>query len=248
MSDSVRPRRRQPTRLRRPWDSPGKDTGVGCHFLLQCVKVKSESEVAQSCPTLSDPMDCNLPGSSVHGIFQAKELEWGAIAFSMALNIPCKFLSLALALLSHPPRFSCLEPLPPGCSPAPFPSSVQTGLLPTSEPLLRSFPGPGAPFPSPHWAVSPSSGAQDWSPLPAACPERPHPTPGSPPFLLSLHGQAPVTLWRLTPRHSANAPCPDRHTHAHQLREEAQGCRMMDEAAIAPLLAEAVVRSPLEEA
>ena len=82
MSDSVRPHRRQPTRLLCPWDSPGKDTGVGCHFLLQCVKVKSESEVAQSCPTPSDPMDCSLPGSSVHGIFQARVLEWGAITFS----------------------------------------------------------------------------------------------------------------------------------------------------------------------
>ena len=66
----------------RPWDSPGKNTGVGCHFLLQCMKVKSESEVAQSCPTLSNPMDCSLPGSSIHGIFQARVLEWGAIAFS----------------------------------------------------------------------------------------------------------------------------------------------------------------------
>ena len=82
MSDSVRPHRRQPTRLPRPWDSPGKNTGVGCHFLLQCMKVKSESEVAQSCPTLSDPMDCSPPGSSVHGILQARVLEWGAIAFS----------------------------------------------------------------------------------------------------------------------------------------------------------------------
>ena len=82
MSDSVRPHRRQPTRLPRPWDSPGKNTGVGGHFLLQCMKVKSESEVAQSCPTLSDPMDCSPPGSSAHGIFQARVLEWGAIAFS----------------------------------------------------------------------------------------------------------------------------------------------------------------------
>ncbi|XDA73828.1 hypothetical protein R6Z07F_004053 [Ovis aries] len=82
VSDSVRPHRRQPTRLPRPWDSPGKNTGVGCHLLLQCMKMKSESEVAQSCPTLSDPMDCSLPGSSVHGIFQARVLEWGAIAFS----------------------------------------------------------------------------------------------------------------------------------------------------------------------
>ena len=83
MSDSVRPHRLQPTRLPRPWDAPGKNTGVGCHFLLQCMKVKSESEVAPSCPTLHDSMDCSLPGSSVHGIFQARVLEWGAIAFSV---------------------------------------------------------------------------------------------------------------------------------------------------------------------
>ena len=73
-------------RLLRPWDSPGKNSGVGCHFLLQCMKVKSESEVAQSCPTLRDPMDCSLPGSSVHGIFQARVLEWGAIAFSILIH------------------------------------------------------------------------------------------------------------------------------------------------------------------
>ena len=82
MSDSVRPHRWQPTRLLRPWDSPGKNTEVGCHFLLQYMKVKSESEVAQSCPTLSDPMDCSPPGSSVHGIFQTRVPEWGAITFS----------------------------------------------------------------------------------------------------------------------------------------------------------------------
>ena len=82
LSNSVRPHRQQPTRLPHPWDSPGKNTGVGCHFLLQCMKVNSESEVTQSCPTLSDPMDCSLPGSSIHGIFQARVLEWGAIAFS----------------------------------------------------------------------------------------------------------------------------------------------------------------------
>ena len=78
----MQPHRRQTTRLLCPWDSPGKNTGVGCHFLLQCMKVKSESEVAQLFPTLSDPMDCSLPGSSVHGIFQARVLEWVAIAFS----------------------------------------------------------------------------------------------------------------------------------------------------------------------
>ena len=86
MSDSVWPHRRQPTRLPHPWDSPGKNTGVGCHFLLQCIKVKNESEVAQSYPTLSDPMDCSPPGSSIHGIFQAKVLEWVAITKPIQYN------------------------------------------------------------------------------------------------------------------------------------------------------------------
>ena len=72
MSDSVRPHRRQPTRLPHPRDSPGKNSGVGCDFILQCVKVKSESEVAQLCLTLCNLMDCSLPGSSVHGISQAR--------------------------------------------------------------------------------------------------------------------------------------------------------------------------------
>ena len=85
VSDSLQPHGLEPTRLLRPWNFPGKSTGVGCHFLLQCMKVKSESEVAQSCRTLSDPMDCSLPGSSVHGIFRARVLEWGAIAFSDVL-------------------------------------------------------------------------------------------------------------------------------------------------------------------
>ena len=86
MSDSVRPHRRQPTRLPRPWDSPGKNTGVGCHFLLQCMIVKSESEGAQSCPTLSDPMDCSPPGSSVHGIFQAGALEWVPLRYAVTIT------------------------------------------------------------------------------------------------------------------------------------------------------------------
>ena len=84
VSDSVWPRRRKPTRLPRPWDSPGKNTGVGCHCLLQCVKVKS----LQSCPTLKDPMDCSLPGSSIHGIFQARVLEQGAISSSRGSSRP----------------------------------------------------------------------------------------------------------------------------------------------------------------
>ena len=98
MSDSVQPHRRQPTRFPRPWDSPGKNTGVGCHFLLQCMKVESASEVAQSCLTLSDPMDCSPPGSSIHGIFWATVLEWGAIAYSHCL------LQTALIPLFHIPH------------------------------------------------------------------------------------------------------------------------------------------------
>ena len=83
LSNSVRPHRQQPTRLCHPWDSPGKNTGVGCHFLLRYMKVKSESEVTQSCPTLRDSMDSSLPGCSFHGISQGRVLEWVAIAFSM---------------------------------------------------------------------------------------------------------------------------------------------------------------------
>ena len=79
-------------RLLHPWDSPGKNTGVGCHFLLQCMKVKSESEVAQSCPTLCDPMDYSPPGFSIHGIFQGRVLEWVAIAFSF-LKLWCPIFS-----------------------------------------------------------------------------------------------------------------------------------------------------------
>ena len=92
--------RRQPTRLPCPWDSPGKNTEVGCHFLLQCMKVKSESEVTQLCPTLRNPTNCSLPGS---GIFQARVLEWVAIAFSsqkaLLANI-CEVLALHQALCS----------------------------------------------------------------------------------------------------------------------------------------------------
>ena len=87
--DSTRAHRRQPTRLPRPWDSPGNNTGVGCHFLFQCMNVKSESEVAQLCPTPSDPMDCSQPGPSIHGIFQARVLEWGAISYSKIYLFRC---------------------------------------------------------------------------------------------------------------------------------------------------------------
>ena len=111
MSDSVRPHRWQPTRLPRLWESPGKNTGVGCHFLLQCNKVKSESEVAQSCPTLRDPMDCSLPGSSIHGIFEARVLEWVAIAFSKITAASAKLVEVLsnLALSSVQFRYSVVS-------------------------------------------------------------------------------------------------------------------------------------------
>ena len=99
-----------------PWDSPGKNTGMGCHFFLQCMKVKSESEVTQLCPTLRDPMDCSLPGPSVHGIFQARVLEWGAIYFSIALTrwtfvgkvICLLFNMLSRLVISLLPESKCL--------------------------------------------------------------------------------------------------------------------------------------------
>ena len=102
MSNSVRPHRRQPTRPRHSWDSPGKNTGVGCHFLLQCMKVKSESEVAQSCLTLCDPRDDSPPGSPVPGILQARTLEWVAISFSNAWKLKVKVKSLSLSDSSQP--------------------------------------------------------------------------------------------------------------------------------------------------
>ena len=98
MFDSVRSHRQQPTRLPYPWDSPGKNTGVGCHFLLQCMKVKSESEVAQLCPTLSDPMDCSSPGSSVRGISRQEYWSGGAIAFSVKVLLYVTFLLISPCL------------------------------------------------------------------------------------------------------------------------------------------------------
>ena len=103
VSDSVRPHGLQHTRLLCPWDSPGKNTGVGCHFLLQCMKVESESEVTQSCLTLSDTMDCSLPGSSIHGIFRATVLEWGAIAFSQDMYYLSRFILLLIPNSKHLP-------------------------------------------------------------------------------------------------------------------------------------------------
>ena len=113
MFDSVRHHRRQPTRLPRHWDSPSKNTGGGCHFLLQCMKVKNESEVTQSCPTLRDPMDCSLPGSSVPGIFQARTLEWGAISFSNAWKWKAKVKSLSRVRLLATPWTAAYQAPPP---------------------------------------------------------------------------------------------------------------------------------------
>ena len=127
MSDSVRPHRRQPTRLPHPWDSPAKNTGVGCHFLLQCMKVKSEREFAQSCPTLRNPMDCSLPSSSVHGIFQARVLEWGAIAFSHITPTPTK-------------KLNCWKFFPPICLSVPYYTSLSFLKRPILFYSLNIFP------------------------------------------------------------------------------------------------------------
>ena len=109
MSDSVRPHIWQPSRLLCPWHSPSKNIGVGCHFLLQCMKVKSESEVAQSCLTLNNPMDCSPPGSSIHGVFQARVLEWGAIAFSRITCLAYIKYSINISFLAPPfPHFPLL--------------------------------------------------------------------------------------------------------------------------------------------
>ena len=150
----MRPHRWQPTRLPRPWDSPGKNTGVSCHFPLQWMKVKSESEVTQSCPTLSDPMDCSLPDSSVHGIFQARVLEWGAIAVS--IPHPRRMI-----ILLPPPQFSQLS------------HSVMSNSLWTHEPRTGT---PGLPVHHQllestqthvHWQATPSTHTQthEYSPL-----------------------------------------------------------------------------------
>ena len=113
----MRPHRQQPTRVPCPWDSPGKNTGVGCHFLLQCMKVKSEREVAQSCPTPSDPMDCSLPGSSVHGIFQARVLEGGAIAFSIprSKRLLISWLQSPSAVILEPKKIKSVTVSPSIC-------------------------------------------------------------------------------------------------------------------------------------
>ena len=191
MSDSARPHRRQPTRLPHPWDSPGKNTGVGCHFLLQCIQVKSESDLAQSCPTLSDPMDCNPQGSSIHGIFKARVLEW----------VP--FMSYKIIKRSIVPCFSSVQSLshvwffvipwtaahqPPCPSPTPEVDPNPCPLVWWCHPTIsssvvpffscpQSFPASGS-FPVSQFSTSggqsirvsastsvPPMNIQDWSPL-----------------------------------------------------------------------------------
>ena len=146
MSDSVRPHRQQPTRLPCPWDSPGKNTGVGCHFLLQCMKVKSESEVTQSCLTLSDPMDCSLPGSSVHGIFPGK---------STGVGCHCLLHQFSSAAQSCPTLCDPVNCSTPGLPVHhQLPEFTQTHVhrvgdaIKPSHPL--SSPSPPAPNPSQH--------------------------------------------------------------------------------------------------
>ena len=102
MSDSVRPHRQQPTRLLCPWDSQGKNTGVGCHFLLQYMKVKSESEVAQSCLTLRNPMDCSLPGSSVHGV--SRQEYWSGVPLPSPVDGFSKFIYQNILILELQPK------------------------------------------------------------------------------------------------------------------------------------------------
>ena len=122
MSDSVQPHRQQPTRLPHPWDSPGKNTGVGCHFLLQCMQVKSVSEVAQSCPTASDPMDCSLAGSSVHGICQATVLDIWLLLFLPAILIPaCASSSPAFLMMYSAYKLNKQgNSIQPRCTPFPI--------------------------------------------------------------------------------------------------------------------------------
>ena len=132
----MRPHRRQPTRLPCPWDSPGtlensKNTGVGCYFLLQCTKVKSESEVTQSCPSLNDPMDYSLPGSSVRGIFQAKEY-WSGVP------LPSPIASSSHRIFSR--VCSALCPLSPMMLSNHFILYYPSLLLPSLFPSIRIFP------------------------------------------------------------------------------------------------------------
>ena len=151
MSDFVRSHRQEPTRLLHPWDSPGKNNGVGCHFLLQRMKVKIESEISQSCLTLSNPMDCSLPGSSVPGIFQARVLEWCHCLLRMKTSVQFSHSVMSDSLRPHESQHA----RPPCPSPTPGVHSdlvhrVSDAIQP-SHPL--SSPSPLAPNPSQHQSL-----------------------------------------------------------------------------------------------
>ena len=182
MSNSVPPHRQQPTRLPHPWDSPGKNTGVGCHFLLQCLKVKSESEVAQACPTLSDPMHCSLPGSSVHGIFQARVLEWVVISFSREMlfsSVQFSHSVVSNSLWPHESQHArppCPSPTPwaysnscPSsrwCHPAISSSVVPFSSCPPIPPSIRVFPSESTLHMRclKYWSFSFSISSFQWTP------------------------------------------------------------------------------------
>ena len=149
----MRPQRRQPTRLLRPWDSPGKNTGVGCHFLLQCMKVKRESEVTESCPTLSDPMDCSVPGSSVHGF--SRQEYWSG----MPLPSPKDTVQFSSVAQLCPTLCDSVNRSTPGLPVHhQLPEFTQTHVhrvsdaIQPSHPLLS--PSPPAPNPSQHQSLS----------------------------------------------------------------------------------------------
>ena len=156
MSDSVRPHRWHPIRMLHPWDSPGKNTGVGYHFLLQCMKVKSESEIAQSCPTLSDPMDCSLPGSSVHGIFQARVLEWGRTdaCKCMAGSLCCVPETITTLLIGYTPVYN--KEFQIKCLLGYTKSIIQLALFALSKSLCF-FQSYGIPVIKPHWPAKSDS-------------------------------------------------------------------------------------------
>ena len=145
MSDSVQPHRQKPTRLPHPWDSPGKNTGVGCHFLLQCMKVKSESEVTQLCPTLSDHMDCSLTGSSILGIFQARVLEWDAIAFSNELSRVQLFATPWTAAYQAPPSMGFSRQEYWSGLPFPTPGDLSDPGIESRSPALQADSSPSEP-------------------------------------------------------------------------------------------------------
>ena len=165
MSDSVRPHRQQPTRFHHPWDSLGKNSGVGYHFLLQCMKVKSESEVTQSCPTPSNPMDCSPPGSSVHGISQARVLEWVGISHLVGVLDLQRSSDLCLSLEGEPgpcPEAALLFPVCSSLSLHPLPFLISYCLNLPFRTQVRSWKG----FPGGSVVKNLPANVGDWGLIP----------------------------------------------------------------------------------